>query len=228
MVRQFFDWDWRRAESDYREAIALNRGYAEAHHELSMLLMRQRRFAEALGEGRSALSIEPMSARFLNGIGEVEAFSGRHAEALAIADQIIAVDSVFTGSYYIRGIAFEQAGQLADAEQAWLRAGPVGFRAELGYVYARTGRRGQALRLLDTLITELRNAKDKRSIMNTSYEIAKVHVGLGNRAEAMTWLERAASQHVEMLYLGIDPVLRSLHDEPRFQALLKKVGLPTN
>ena len=228
MVRQFFDWNWSGAENDYREAIALNRAYAEAHHELSMLLMRQKRFPEALREGRSALSIEPMSARFLNGIGEVEAFSGRHAEALAVADQLIAVDSAFLGSYYIQGIAFEQAGRLADAEQAWLRTNPVGFRARLGYIYARTGRRKQALQVLDTLATELRNAKDKISIVNRSQDIAIVHVGLGHRDEAMTWLERAASERVEMLYLGIDPLFRSLHDEPRFQALLKKIGLPTS
>ena len=54
-----------------------------------------------------------------------------------------------------------------------------------------------------------------------------MHVGLGNRGEAMTWLERAASEHVRMVYLGIDPPFRSLHDEPRFQALLRKIGLPS-
>jgi hypothetical protein len=64
--------------------------------------------------------------------------------------------------------------------------------------------------------------------VNRSQDIAIVHVGLGHRAEAMTWLERAASERVEMLYLGIDPLFRSLHDEPRFQALLKKIGLPTS
>ncbi|MBW8863292.1 MAG: tetratricopeptide repeat protein [Acidobacteria bacterium] len=233
MVRQLFDWDWRGAESDYREAIALNRGYAEAHHELSMLLMRQKRFAEALREGQTALSIEPMSVRFLHGVGEVEAYSGRHAEALAIADQIIGIDSLISGSYYIRGIVFEQAGRLADAEQAartCVRVAPIGCdwaRARLGYIYAATGRRARALQVLDTLNTELRNAKDKSSIESKSFDIAIVQFGLGNRAEAMTWLERAVSEHVMMVYLGLDPAFRSLHDEPRFRALLRKVGLPS-
>jgi hypothetical protein len=64
--------------------------------------------------------------------------------------------------------------------------------------------------------------------MSTRVDIATVHAGLGNRAEALTLLEQAVGQHVMMLYLGLDLMFRSLHDEPRFQLLLKKVGLPTN
>jgi tetratricopeptide (TPR) repeat protein len=191
LIQQFFDWDWAGTESDYREAIELNPGYAEAHHELSMLLMRQKRFDEALREAQLSLYLAPTSTRFLNGVGEVNAYSGRVNDALAIADRILGADSTFSGGFYIRGIAYEQTGRLADAEKAWrdcLRVAPKGCdyaNAKLGYVYAVTGRRAQALRVLDTLKAQL------------------------------------------LLYMGIEPTFLPLHNEPRFQALLKKIGLPS-
>jgi serine/threonine-protein kinase len=233
LIRQFYDWDWAGTERAYREAIALNPGYAEAHHELSMLLMRQKRFDEALREAQLALYLAPTSVRFLNGVGEVNAYGGRLDDALAIADRILTADSSFSGGFYIKGIAFEQMGRLADAEQAWrrcLRVAPKGCdyaRAQLGYIYAATGRRSQALQVLDTLKGQFRNAKGRTATSSVAFDIATVYIGLGDRAEALNWVERAVEGHALLLYLGIDPMFRSLANEPRFQAVLKKVGLPS-
>ncbi len=233
LIRQFYDWDWAGTESAYREAIALNPGYAEAHHELSMLLMRQKRFDEALREAQLALYLAPTSARFLNGVGEVDAYSGRLNEALAIADRILSLDSTFSGGFYIKGIAFEQMGRLADAEKAWrtcLRVAPKGCdfaQAKLGYIYAATGRRAEAMRVLDTLKARLRNAEGRAATSSVALDLATVYVGLGDRSEALNWVERAVEGHVLLLYLGIEPAFRQLANEPRFQALLKKIGLPS-
>jgi len=231
-VRQFFDWDWPGTERAFRTAIDLNPGHAEAHHELSMVLMRQKRFDEALREAQLSISLAPMSIRFLNGVGEVQAFGGHPDEALAIADQIIAIDPKFPGAYYIRGTAFEYLGRLDGAEQAWrdcIRVAPVGCdyaRGTLGYIYAMTGRRAQALRVLDTLNAELRSATGTRARDKTE-TIAAVHIGLGNRAEALTLLEQVVVGHTQCLYWGIIPTYRPLRAEPRFQAMLRKIGLPS-
>jgi TolB-like protein/tetratricopeptide (TPR) repeat protein len=228
LIRQFFDWDWVGSERAYREAIALNPGFAEAHHELSMLLMRRKQFDEALREAQAAVYLAPTSVRFLNGVGEVNAYGGRVEAALATADRILASDSTFSGAYYIQGIALKHAGRLDDAEKAWrncIRVASKGCdlaRAELGYVYAATGRRAQAIQVLDTLRAAFRDTKD----VQRAFDIAEVYAGLGERAEALTWLERAVDAHALMLYLGIEPAFRSLHNEPRFQALLKTTGLP--
>jgi tetratricopeptide (TPR) repeat protein len=232
LVRQFYDWDWPGTERAFRTAIDLNPGHAEAHHELSMVLMRQKRFDEALREAQLSLSLAPMSIRFLNGVGEVQAYSGHPDEALATADQIVAIDPNFPGAFYIRGTAFEYLGQLDGAEQAWrdcVRVAPVGCdyaRGTLGYIYAMTGRRAQALKVLDTLNAELRDATGIAA-WNKMEDVATVHIGLGNRAEALTLLERVVERHSQCLYYGIVPAFRSLQEEPRFQALLKKIGLPS-
>jgi TolB-like protein/Tfp pilus assembly protein PilF len=229
MVRQFFDWDW--PERAYREAIALNPGFAEAHHELSMMLMRLKRFDEALREARVAVYLAPTSTRFLNGVGEIGAFSGRLNDALAIADRILAADSTTyaSGGLYIRGMVFEQMGRLEDAEKAWracVRIAPKGCNyanARIGYIYAVTGRRAQAMQVLTSLKETAANAK--RPADAGFGDIAIVYLGLGDREGALNWLQRSFDAHELVLYLGIDPIYRPLHDEPRFQALLKRAGL---
>ena len=232
LIRQFYDWDLPGTERAFRFAIDMNPGYAEAHHELSMVLMRLKRFDEALREAQISLSLAPMSIRFLNGVGEVQAFSGHPNDALATADQIIAIDPRFPGAYYIRGTAYEQLGQLEKAEKAWrecVRVSPMGCdfaRSTLGYIYAKTGRRAQALKVLDTLNAELRRATGTAA-WDQTLNIATIHLGLGNRAEALTLLERVVENHGPALYFAIHPAFRSLHDEPRFQTLLKKIGLPS-
>jgi len=229
LIRQFFDWDWVGTERAYREALALNPGLVEAHHELSELHMRQRRFDEALREAQHSVELAPMSARFLNAVGEVYAFSGRLDDALAIANRVLERDSAFSGGYFIEGVAYEHAGRLEDAEKVHekcLRVAPgCDALGRLGFIYAATGRRAQAMRVRDTLVARFRDAKRSTERSGLAMDIAGVHVGLGERAEALAWLERGVEFHAWMLYLGIDPIFRPLYGEPRFQAVLRKIGL---
>jgi tetratricopeptide (TPR) repeat protein len=105
MIRQFLDWDLKGSEQSLREAIRLNPGFAEAYHELSMLLQRVKRFDEALHAGRRAVALAPTSLRFINGIGEVLLSAGRNADALAVSDQVLTTDSTFSNAYQIRAVA---------------------------------------------------------------------------------------------------------------------------
>jgi eukaryotic-like serine/threonine-protein kinase len=233
LVRQFFDWDWSGAENAFRQAIRLNPGYAEAHHELSMVLMRQKQFGDALREARLTVYLSPVAVRFANGVAEVQVFAGQPVQALAIADRLLAEDSTFAGAHYVRGMAYEQMGRYEEATKAWvtcIRLAPLGCdqaHARLGYIYGLTGRRAFAMRVVDTLKAHLRDAKARRVAGAIAVDVAIVYIGLGNKLEALNWLERAAEGHVQMLYLAVDPLYRSLYSEPRFRALLKKIGLPS-
>jgi hypothetical protein len=98
----------------------------------------------------------------------------------------------------------------------------------LGYIYGITGRRDQARRVLDTL--KARVAADERSatpIRAIAIDLATVYIGLGEKAEALTWLERAAEARGVVLYLAVDPTFKTLHAERRFKELLIKLGLPS-
>jgi TolB-like protein/Flp pilus assembly protein TadD len=229
-----FHWKLSEAERAYREAIANNPGFAEAHHELSMLLIRLRRFDEALQEGRQAVLYNPTSLRFINGVAEVQIYSGDETAVLATADSLLAKDSTYANAYQLKGFAYEVLEKWGDALNAWtecLRVTPTGCeygRAHIGYIYGRSGRRDEARRILDTLLARVSAQDRARSQGALAWDIATVYLGIGDRAQALTWLERATDAHEGyMLYLAADPTYKPLRGARRFEALLKKLGLPS-
>ncbi|MGI9076391.1 MAG: tetratricopeptide repeat protein, partial [Gemmatimonadaceae bacterium] len=230
MIRQTFDWDWEGAENEFRQAIRLNPGYAEAHHELSMLLQRRSQFDEALLEARRTLYLAPMSARFEQGLGEIQFYARRYDEALRAAGKVIALDSNYAAPYGLRGSAYMYLGRYDESVEAFKKCIKLGCEADenLGYIYAVTGRRAEAVRVIDSLKARWKERKGFDAVI-APHGIAVVYAGLGEREQAVDWLERAVERgDFFMLYLGIDPAFRSLHAEPRFRALLKKVGLDKN
>ncbi len=234
LIRQFYDWNWMGAEDAFRQAIHLNPGYAEAHHELSMLLMRQKQFDEALRAAQHALYLAPMSARFQLGVGEVFLASGQYQEALVTADKTHALNPNFLGPYYLRGYAYAEQGRYEEAIEAWATCAALApecgdyHRGHVGYIYAVSGRKDEALEIIKWLEARWRAEQTTESRFNESglaFAIAQVYAGLGNQEQVLDWLERGVETGSFMLYLGIDPTLHSLHEEPRFQALLEKMGL---
>jgi serine/threonine-protein kinase len=228
MIRQTFDKDWTGAEAALRQAIRQNPGHAEAHHELSMLLIRLGRFDEAVREAQLTIYLAPLTARFEEGLGEIYLYGGQYDEAIVAADKALAHDSKYTAPYVLQAYAYAQQRMFEKAELALANCNPracgeVG-RPLLGYVYATAGRRTEALRILDTLTARWRA---QHGAPGLAYGIAQVYVGLGEPESALRWLEREAETGDSMLYTGIDPFFRSLHAEPRFRAILKKKRLPT-
>jgi DNA-binding SARP family transcriptional activator/Tfp pilus assembly protein PilF len=229
MVRHFSDWDWAASEAAFREAIRLNPGYAEAHQELSMLLMRRRRFDEALREAQRALYLAPMSARFEIGAGEVYLYSGRYEKALEAADRALDLDSINAGSYLMKAYAYAEQQRYDKAVEAATKCIALGSEvhglALLGYIYAKAGRRVEALELVDTLTARWRERNGEMPVSDVATGVAQIYAGLGDSGRALDWLERAVGTDMYVGYLTIDPTFRSLHAEPRFRTLLKAVGL---
>jgi TolB-like protein/Flp pilus assembly protein TadD len=237
MIREYLDWNLRAAESAFREAIRLKPGDAEAHHELSMLLSRLKKVDESLAESREAIASAPTIARFMNGLGEVLVLtddSVKHAEALAIADRLLSMDSTNAAARGLRAFAYEQQGRWDDATAAWAacvrpRAGYCGDDgfARIGYIHGLMGRASQAMQILNTLKARVDERDRSGTQGDLARNVATVYMGLGKREETLTWLERAAELRAGwMLYLAIDPTFKPLHAEPRFQALVRKIGLP--
>ncbi len=233
MVLQSFDWDMTGAERAFREALRHNPGFAEGHHELSMLLNRLKKFDEAVREGRKAVDLNPISLRFMNGIAEVQIFNGSEREALETAARLLATDSTFANAYMVRGFAYQILGEWDSAIEAWTGCNRVlpgcdGRRARIGYAYGRSGRTEDARRVLRALLARVNGRDPSHAQGDLAVDLATVYLGLGDQAQALTWLERATDAHAGyMVYLAADPTFKPLHDEPRFQALLKRIHLPT-
>jgi Flp pilus assembly protein TadD len=227
MVHQLYDGKWSEAEEAFREAIRLNPGLAEPHHELSMHLMRLRRFDEARREALRTLNLAPLTPRFEHGLGEIHLFAGQYDDAIAQANKALALDSSYAAAYFILAPAYAQQGRFDLAESTLRkcdgRSCAAEARVELGRIYALAGRRGEAERILEELESKWTT---HTAVQNYATPIATIHAALGERSQALDWLERGAATGAFMAYVGIDPAFRSLRNEPRFRAVLRKVGLP--
>ena len=227
MIHEIFDHDWTGAERAFREAIRLNPGHAEAHHELSMLLMRVGRFEDAKRAAQRTLYLAPLTARFEHGLAEIHHYAGQYGDAIAASNKALALDSTFIGAHLINAAAYAELGKFDQAHQALSKCDQYGCPKEMrwirGYVYALEGKRVEARRILDEL---KRVATATTGAPPDVASIAALHAVLGEREEALDWLERGLGTGAFMVYVGVDPAFRSLRGDPRFQAILKKLRLP--
>jgi len=221
-----FQWDWERAEAELKQALASNPGYTTARMWLSGLYGVLGRSDEAIEWARLALESDPISLIVNANLGLQYSDARRYDDAVAQLDRTLSLDPDFPIALLWRAKAkiadsrFEEG--LADAESYAKLAGhqPLSL-GYMGYAAARSGDRVRALGIAE----QLRQLAVSTYV--SSYPLAVVYTGLGLPDEALESLERAFVERSDFLiYLGVDPVFDSLRSNPRFQALVKRVGLP--
>ena len=234
-----YDWDWAAAEREYKKAIELNPNYAMAHHLYAHLLIETGRKEESLAEARRALELDPYSPFVNNGLSRQYYLSRDYEKAAAQCLMGLQLSPEYFPARIQLALAYEQTGKLPQAiseleQAAGLMAGGSGavnsaqpsldipvVHALLGHAYAISGRTNDARREL----SKLQVAAAKRYIPPSYFAI--LWMGLGDKKQAMDWLDRGYKDRSEhMLYLGLEPLVDPLRADPRFVSLLKQVGLP--
>jgi len=225
-IRGTYEWQWEESERLYRRAIELNPGYATAHHWLGVDLYGVTgRFQEALAEIEIAAALDPLSSIILEGRGYVRMLLGRYEEAFEMYREILTFDPSFYKAYTSMGRACAQMGKHAEALELLQKgrslAGDLpNILGALGQVYGQAGDRQNACALLK----ELEQLAETRYVPATTFAI--VHLGLGNSAQALTFLEQACEARESALTgLKVHPVFASLRGEPRYQKLLEHLRL---
>jgi TolB-like protein/Flp pilus assembly protein TadD len=226
-VKFWLDWDWRAAESAFREAIALDPHYPLAHRLLGIVLAHMSAWDEAAQSIRCARELDPMLAGH-HALSSQIAFMARDYDAaLQFAKQSITIDSQFWIGYMQLGQVYEQLGKpqcaldaLSDA--ARLSGGnskPISLR---GYLFARTGQ-GQEAREVLALLDSL-----GRQRYIPPYAQALIYLGLGEYDHAFDHLHRALSTHdVHLAFLPNDVKWDPMRDDPRFQTLIARCQFVT-
>ncbi len=219
-------WNWPAAEAAFKRAIELNPGYATAHQWFGLYLMTVNRFDEAEVSLKRAQELEPLSHVIHNNLVELHTRRGNLEAALEQSERAIQLDPDWYFVRFSRALLFSKQGRheeaLVEAEKSVAlsqrQSVPLGV---LGYVHARAGRQADALRVAAEL--------QERSLRNEAVglDIARVHAGLGDKDEAFAWLEmeyQARNQKlpVWLALVYFDP----LRDDPRYQGLLERLGLP--
>ena len=220
-----YRWDWTAAERELQRAIELNSSNALAHDHYANFLLSVGRHAQAFAESRQAQALDPLSF-WIHADSGLYFFMGRQYDS-AIEHERMALElepNCYTCHTYL-ALAFAQKGRLAEAVAEARRvrvpqASPIDV-ATAGSVIAAAGERAEA----EELVSGLLHARKRRFVC--PYEIATTYLALGERDEAIRWLEKAYQAHsICMIWLGVDPRLDPLRSEPRFEDLLQRVGLP--
>jgi TolB-like protein/Tfp pilus assembly protein PilF/tRNA A-37 threonylcarbamoyl transferase component Bud32 len=225
-IKHHYEWDWVGAEKEYRHAIALNPRDATAHHWFSHYLVAMGRFPESLAESRLALKLDPLDFVLNVHLGWHYLFARQSNEAVEALRRATGMNERHWIGHHYLGWAYEQLGRYSDAIPQLEMADSVSpgsgkVLAAVAHAYALAGRRSEAKRILGQLLV----MKEQRYV--SPYEIAVIHVGLGERDQAFEWLERAYQEHSSWLsYLNAESRLDPLHSNPRFADLVRRVGLP--
>jgi len=214
------DWDWQRAEDEYRRAIELDPNSAQAHNQYSELLQVQGRTAAAVREAEKSAQLDPVNLGF--SVGYPYYTARQYDQAEKIFRRWPNSDHVGLAWVYTATGRYPEA--IAELKAAVGDGAPSDDDlASLGRVYARQGKKQEAEKILDELVR-----RSKKRYVSPVY-LATIYTGLGERERALTALEQAYQEHDPyIIYLKVDPTLDSLQSELRFQAVLRGMNFPNS
>jgi tetratricopeptide (TPR) repeat protein len=224
-VEMDYYWDWGSAERNFRRALELDPGWADGHHWFAEYLTAMGRLGEASKEYERALELDPLSPIIANNQTHVYWFSRQYERAASHCRKVVAMDARFPNAHSDLGMALLALGRTEEAigeleSAARLGGGPMNGLGRLGYGYARVGRGAEARKILEQLRGE--RAHNGGGMM----AMVLVHVGLGEEARALDWLEMARTAHAPYLRsIWKDPVYDALRGEARFRAVLRGMNL---
>jgi serine/threonine-protein kinase len=232
-VKEWFEWDWAAAESQYRRALELNPNYATAHHRYGVYLTFMRRLDEALAEFKHALEIEPLSLIINTDLAFVYSSMRDYDRAIEQVKKAIEIDpayprahGILAGLYIDKGMYDEALTENQKMIEAQIEAqkgsdtqGLQG-RPQLANIYAKQGRRAEALKILN----ELEELSKQRYVAPMT--MARLYAALGDNDQAFAWVQKAYDERSPALItIATDPrgLLRS---DPRVADLLRRAGFP--
>jgi tetratricopeptide (TPR) repeat protein len=223
-----YEWDWAGSEHDFRRAIDLNPGSVEAHRFFAFLLSALGHHDEAISEIQTAEQLDPLSSLVQSDLGIGLYRARKYEQAERRLKRAIDLDPRNFGAWDRLGNVYGEMGRYADAiaslEKALAVRGNVrdGVRiANLALIYARMGRREEAQRMLK----ELQRTTDPDDFPRK--DAAAVWAALGNKDEAFRLMFDAVEKRAALLiFIKIDPLIDSLHSDPRWKELLHPLNFP--
>jgi eukaryotic-like serine/threonine-protein kinase len=220
------DWQWHEAHAEFQRSLELNPAYPTANHWYAEYMMTMGRQVDAIAKMKNSRELDPLSLIINVAIGWASYMARQYDEAIEQLLRTVELDPNYPVTYWILGLLYRIAGRYdlaitAGEKGVNLSGGSPLMRAALAHTYGMAGRPGEARHLLHDL-TELA----KRKYVAPHF-LAGIHIGLGDSDRAMEYLEKSWDERCHwLIYLHIDPSMDDLRSDPRFQDLLKRVGLP--
>jgi eukaryotic-like serine/threonine-protein kinase len=224
-VKLFYEWDWQGAEQEFQRAIELNPNYAMSWQWYAMELAALGRHKEALRETDRALQLDPLSMSINTTTALLFYLVREYGKAQTQIRKTIDLDASFFPAHFVYGCIQEQKKEWPEAVKELQEAVDLSHRlplflGALGHACASSGDLQKAHEILKELL-EMRQTK-----YGSSYCIAEIFLGLGQFNQALDWLEKACDERATwMIFLNVHPMFERLREEPRFGAMVKRMGL---
>jgi serine/threonine-protein kinase len=221
----FLDWDWKGAEREFRAAIEANPSYVLAYIWFSMALSWTERYDEGATMAVRAIELDPLSPYAHSAYGLSLLAAGRAEEALAALNEAIEIDSDYLLTLWILTATHGALGRFDKAVAVAERAAVISGRSSyylgwLGWAYGLAGRRADAEQILEELTSK------PEGVYIPPMGVVQVHLGLGHVEEAFKWLDKAVTAGDPPTALLTLPFMDPLRDNPRFQQIRDRVGIP--
>lgn len=219
------NWDWVGAEQEFKRAIELNPSYARAHSGYAGFLSSMGRHEQAISEIKRARDLDPLTIGWSANLGYVLFFARQYDQAVEQLKKTLEMDQNFSFAHLLLGWTYAARGDYTQAIAEYREtiklqgATTTSHQCDLGAALAKEGKRTEA----ESIVKQLETSKEYVS----PAEIAQLYTALGEKEKAFSALERAYTAHdLQLQFLSVDPYYDSLRSEPRFQELIRKVGLP--
>jgi len=222
-----YKWDWADAEMAYQEALQLNPSSVVAHRLYTEYLTRTGRFAEALTEIRRAQQLDPASLTTSAYFCFVDFHARSYESAIKACRGILELDPHYLPAHDWLADSFLFSKRYDEAITQYRRAldesgNASYFLSGLGMAYAMKGEQEQARKVLAEL------SRRAKQTYVSPYELAGIYIGLGDKEHALGMLDEALKEHSsELVYLASAAEFDSLKDDPRFKAMVARIGFPS-
>jgi TolB-like protein/DNA-binding winged helix-turn-helix (wHTH) protein/Flp pilus assembly protein TadD len=221
-IKFSYDWDWSGAEMDFGRALELDPTSLDAHFFEGMLFMALGRFPESIAHIERAEQLDPLSATVQSAFGRILYRARRFDEAILHLNQAIELQPEAPGNYGRLADVYEEMGRYDEALAVHEKEKRVSGRAQdlspaVARIYARMGKADEARRILDL----------QRTRGSQWFVLATTYAALGDKDEAFRLLFQVTEERDALNYVKTDPRLDSLHSDPRWQTLLRRMNLPT-
>jgi serine/threonine-protein kinase len=220
------EWDWVTAEIHLKRALEINPRYATAHHWYALFLLRMGRFGEAIKEMEKAVELDPLSLVINRNLGAVLCYARDYDRAIEVLRKTLDMDPGFSfthaylGEAYLQKSMYEEALAEFETESAVSGEWMAEVQTRLGTCYARLGHTDRAREILDDLLQ-----RSKRMYISP-FMLALLYFVLNENDRAFELVEEAyRTRDTDLTYLKIEPILDTVRSDPRYKALLERIGL---
>jgi TolB-like protein/DNA-binding winged helix-turn-helix (wHTH) protein/Flp pilus assembly protein TadD len=218
------DWDWQSTEAEYKRAIELNPNLARSYADYAYFLQAMGRHQEALAAAHRAVELDPLSAPNICDEGRILYRARQYERAIARYQRALELDPGYVPALSRMAEAYEEWGKYDQALAAVQKfqqaaADPRDIRRPLGRLYARTGRRREALEITRTIEADPNTS-------GSAFALVVIYSALGDRDRAIAALEKGVQSRSLLPFVFVDPQLDPLRSDPRYSDLLQRMGLP--